>query len=226
MSIPGTYSSMMMATGTTPTLVGVGAFTVGNDLGGVAQTVALPSGVLSGDYLVVIYQFSDRNTATCSLTSIQSITGTGHKLAMAGGVYSGGSAPTVTVSGPLQLVAFCVALRGVTSVDASTSSTPTAMSAGSGNSIANVTTTTNNTYLITAMGHDLTTSSSSIFSAWANADLESITELGERSTTFSDDGGLVAVGGLKKNSGATSDSTFTASTSETGLSRISASFKA
>lgn len=225
MSIPGTYSSMMMSSGTTPSLVGVGAFSVINSAGGVPQTIALPSGVLSGDYIIVVYQNSDRNTATCSLTSIQSVTGTGHKLSMAGDVYSGGSAPTITVSGNLQAVAFCIALRGVSSVDASLTSTSSSMSAGSGNSVSNVTSLVSNTYIVTALGHDLTTSSSSIFSAWANADLEGITELGERSTTFSDDGGLVAVGGLKQAVGATSNTTFTSSNADTGMAKISVSFK-
>lgn len=215
MSLPGLFTSMFMSSGVNPPIyVGIGAFTkISSSVDGLGpHTLNLPSGVQNGDYLIVIYQVSSYDNSSSSLSTIVSISGSGTtpRTKIAGGFYSG-TAPTITVLNTgAYLIGVCLAFRNVdptTPIDASGSGSFTAV-VGSGNTVPNSTSTTDNCYLLDIIAHNLSTTSTAVFSGWANTSLISTTELGEDSTTLQDDGGFAVAGGVKAVAGAINDTTF------------------
>lgn len=215
MSLPGLFTSMFMGSGVNPPVyVGVGSFTkISSSVDGLGpHTLNLPSGVQNGDYLVVIYQVSSFDNSSSSFSTIVSISGSGTtpRTKIAGGFYSG-TAPTITVSNSgAYLIGVCLAFRNVdptTPIDASGSGSFTAV-VGSGNTVPNSDSTTDNCYLLDVIAHNLSTTSTALFSGWANTSLMSTTELTEDSTTLQDDGGFGVAGGVKTLSGPTDNTTF------------------
>jgi len=231
MSIPGTFSSMFMNTGGgTVSFIGVGSRAVRSGNGNL--TLPVHASTQSGDYLVCMYQWDQDSSASGPTGSTElAYRDEGDFEVRASGLFYTGSNPVITLnSGGDQLIGAALTFRGVnttTQLDATNTEgnfsmrgiEPSEGSDGS-NSVPNVTTTVPNCFVITMIGHDINTSSSSLFSDWVNADLEGFDELVEYSTTTGWDGGFAAAGGIKRTAGAVGNTTFI-STAEKDAVRIS-----
>jgi hypothetical protein len=212
--VPGTYTPMFMNTGGSIQFIGEGGRYVRTGNGDL--TPAVHANTVNGDYVIVVWQYDQDSTTIYPPIGWNEIAfdqvGSSFKYACAGLIYAG-TPPTVTLaSGGDQLIATCLTFRGVnatTQIDATPVETEVIVAVGANTFTSQETTTVPNCYHINIIGHDYNTSSSSLWSAWANTSLESMTELVEYSTTSGWDGGFAVAGGIKTEAGLVGNTTFT-----------------
>ncbi|MGA2069910.1 MAG: right-handed parallel beta-helix repeat-containing protein [Sedimentisphaerales bacterium] len=202
------------ATSTPPTYFGSGTVTSGTG----AITPALPSGIASGDILLLFLETSNQaisisnsngGTWTAVTNSPQS-TGTaagtiGVRLTVFWSRYNGTQGvPTTSDSGDHQLGRI-IAIRGAVS-----SGNPWDVTAGGveavsykSGSIPGATTTVANTLVVTAIATALPhATGTSNFSSWTNSNLSSLTERTDNTVTAGSGGGLGIATGTKATAGA------------------------
>jgi hypothetical protein len=197
-----------------PTYVAAGAVSSGTG----TITPALPSGIASGDILLLFLETSNQavsisnqngGTWTAVTNSPQycgtAASSTGARLTAFWSRYNGTQgAPTASDSGDHQLGRI-IAIRGAVS-----SGNPWDVTAGgveavsdTSGSIPGATTTLANTLVVTAIATSLPDASSTAkFSAWTNANLTSLTERTDNSVTAGNGGGLGIATGIKATAGA------------------------
>ncbi|MEI7851531.1 MAG: putative Ig domain-containing protein [Kiritimatiellales bacterium] len=208
-----------------PTFVAAGAIAGGT--GTIAP--ALPAGIATGDILLLFVETANQ-TSTVSVANggtwaqvTGSPQGTGTAAATAStrltafwSRYNGTQgAPTVSDSGDHQ-IARMIAIRG-----AAASGNPWDVTAGgveatsdTSASIPGATTTVANTLVVVAVAGSLPDSTSTaIFSGWANANLTSLTERTDNANTSGNGGALGVATGIKATAGAYGNTTATHSSS-------------
>jgi hypothetical protein len=197
-----------------PTFVAAGAASSGTK----TITPALPSGIATGDILLLFVETSNQAVSVSNqnggtwtaVTNSPQYCGTaagttGARLTAFWSRYNGTQgAPTVSDSGDHQLGRI-IAIRNAVS-----SGNPWDVTAGgveatddTSGSIPGATTTVANTLVVTAIATSLPDASSTAkFSGWTNANLTSLTELTDNSVNAGNGGGLAIATGVKATAGA------------------------
>jgi hypothetical protein len=209
-----TLNITVNAASSQPSFVGSGAVASGTG----AITPSLPSGIASGDILLLFLEtsnqaisISNQNGGTWTqVTNSPQYCGTaagttGVRLTAFWSRYNGTQgAPTTSDSGNHQLGRI-IAIRG-----AAASGDPWDVTAGgveavsdTSGSIPGATTTVANTLVVTAIATSLPDASSTAkFSGWTNANLTSLTERTDNSVNAGNGGGLAIATGVKATAGA------------------------
>lgn len=214
-------------TPTPPTFVAAGAVVSGTG----AVTPALPAGIAANDILLLFVETANQASSITNQNggTWTEVTGSpqGYGTAAASDAvrltvfwsrYNGTQgAPTVSDSGDHQQ-ARIIAIRG-----AATSGNPWDVTAGGTEStvdtsgaIPGATTTVTNTLVVTAIATSLPDATSTAnFSAWANADLTSVTERTDNAGKAGNGGGLAVATGVKATAGAYGSTSVTCGTATT-----------
>ena len=220
------WSGVASVIKTTTPLAFVAAGTVANGTSSSGITPALPSGIATGDILLLSLEtgneaisISNQNngiwtevTGSPQGTGTTGTSGTGTRLTVFWSRYNGTQgAPTTSDSGNHQLGRI-IAVRGVT-----TSGNPWDVTAGDVNATSNTsgvipgaTTTVNNTLIVAAIATSLPDSTGTTnFSSWANSNLTDVTERTDNTVTSGNGGGLGIATGGKATAGAYGNTTVT-----------------
>lgn len=215
--VPGTYTPMFMNTGGSIQFIGEGGRFVRDGNGDL--TVGVHPNTQVGDFVFLVEQYDQDSSVGGSPPTGWTLLAndqvdTNFRWVIIYRIYAG-TPPTVTlVSGGDQLIATCLTFRGVdasTPIDSTGTVNELFFSAGTMTLSNHETTTRANCYHVDVITHDYNSSSSSLWSGWANSSLESCTELVEYSTTTGWDGGFAVAGGIKRTAGLVADTTLTSS---------------